>query len=193
MTQARPKFSTFEEYLDYDDGTENRYELVDGELLEVTPTTPEHSDIAEWLDRVFYQEVQRLGHDWRVKRGDVGVRTSGQRSRLPDVCVLEGHEWRKLRQQKSKSAVLQVPLLMAVEIVSPGRKNRDRDYKEKRQEYQNRGIPEYWIIDPEEAKLTRLLLVEGEYEEEAFLPGDSISPKIFPELVLKVERILAGA
>jgi Uma2 family endonuclease len=32
MTTTRKKL-TFEEYLDYDDGTDNRYELVDGELV----------------------------------------------------------------------------------------------------------------------------------------------------------------
>ncbi|NJL51823.1 MAG: hypothetical protein HC930_05605 [Hydrococcus sp. SU_1_0] len=30
---------TFEEYLDYDDGTNNRYELVNGELVEMTPAS----------------------------------------------------------------------------------------------------------------------------------------------------------
>lgn len=30
---------TFEEYLTYDDGSDNRYELFDGELLCMTPAT----------------------------------------------------------------------------------------------------------------------------------------------------------
>jgi len=33
MTQAKPRFRTIEEYLDYDDGTDTRYELVDGQLV----------------------------------------------------------------------------------------------------------------------------------------------------------------
>ncbi len=33
MTQANPRFSSFEEYLSYDDGTDNRYELFNGELI----------------------------------------------------------------------------------------------------------------------------------------------------------------
>jgi Uma2 family endonuclease len=34
MTQAKPKFPTFEEYLSYDDGTDKRYELFNTELIE---------------------------------------------------------------------------------------------------------------------------------------------------------------
>ena len=35
MTQAKPRFRTIDEYLDYDDGTDTRYELVNGELVEL--------------------------------------------------------------------------------------------------------------------------------------------------------------
>lgn len=35
MIQAKPRFSTFEEYLSYDDGTDKRYELLNGELIEL--------------------------------------------------------------------------------------------------------------------------------------------------------------
>ncbi|MBD1859321.1 MULTISPECIES: Uma2 family endonuclease, partial [Leptolyngbya] len=40
MTQAKTRFNTIEEYLDYDDGTDTRYELVDGELIEMPPERP---------------------------------------------------------------------------------------------------------------------------------------------------------
>lgn len=36
---------TFEAYLEYDDGTDTLYELVDGELVPITPASPEHSSI----------------------------------------------------------------------------------------------------------------------------------------------------
>jgi Uma2 family endonuclease len=43
------------------------------------------------------------------------------------------------------------PPRLVVEVVSPGKKDRDRDYIAKRQQYAERGIPEYWLIDPENA------------------------------------------
>jgi Uma2 family endonuclease len=40
---------TLEEYLAYDDGTDNRYELVDGELMEIPPETKRNNLIAIYL------------------------------------------------------------------------------------------------------------------------------------------------
>ncbi len=34
---------TFEQYLEYEDGTDNRYELWDGELVEMPSASPLHS------------------------------------------------------------------------------------------------------------------------------------------------------
>ena len=161
MVQAtRAQQKNFEEYLNLEDDTDNFYELVDGVLTEATPASPFHSDIAEYLDRKFYAAIQQNKLDWRVKRSDTGVRTGEQRSRLPDLAIIHGEDWRSLRQQKSKAAVLRVPLLLAVEVVSPGVKNRHRDYVEKLKEYQTRKISEYWIVDPQEEKISIFILEE---------------------------------
>lgn len=189
MTQTPVKL-TFEQYLTYNDGTDNRYELVDGELIEMTPASPRHSDIVECLDRQFYQEVQRLGLDWKVKSGDVGVRTQVRKSRLPNVCVIEGYVWRSLLDETS--AVLQVPLLLVVEVVSPGEENRDRDYITKKSEYEELRIPEYWIVDPIENKVTVLLLVGGGYQETVFTETQQIISQTFSELVLTAHQILSA-
>ena len=45
MTVARPRL-TFKEYLMYDDDTDKRYELVQGELVELPPETEEKNWIA---------------------------------------------------------------------------------------------------------------------------------------------------
>lgn len=52
MTQTASSLSkllTMEEYLAYDDGTDTRYELVDGELVEMPPETQGNLDIAKYL------------------------------------------------------------------------------------------------------------------------------------------------
>lgn len=49
MVSTSKKLYSFEEYLKYDDGTERRYKLVDGELLEVPPATGRHAKIARFL------------------------------------------------------------------------------------------------------------------------------------------------
>jgi Uma2 family endonuclease len=45
MTTTTKKLS-FEQYLVYGDGTDTRYELVDGELQEMSVGTGRHADIA---------------------------------------------------------------------------------------------------------------------------------------------------
>jgi len=49
MISTKPRFESFEEYLDYDDGTENLYELFNGELIEVPPESGENVAIAVFL------------------------------------------------------------------------------------------------------------------------------------------------
>lgn len=58
---------TFEEYLTYDDGTDNRYELVDGDLVMVPLPTADHSDAIDLLSDTFRAEINRLGSSWKVK------------------------------------------------------------------------------------------------------------------------------
>lgn len=90
------------------------------------------------------------------------------------------------------AAVVQSPPILAVEIVSEG--SPATDYCYKRPEYAAREIPEYWIIDSLDSKITILLLVNGFYEEVVFTGTQQIISQTFPELCLMADQILqAGA
>ena len=88
--------------------------------------------------------------------------------------------------------MLQVPLVLAVEVVSPGKKAKARDYNEKPQEYAQKGIPEYWIVDPNpgKQKVTVLRLVDGSYQVAEFRGIDRIISQALPELNLTAKSIL---
>ena len=88
------------------------------------------------------------------------------------------------------SAVCQTPPMLVVEVVSP--ESVKRDYRYRRSEYGALMIPEYWIVDPLESKVSVLILDEGLYEETVFVGGQVIESKLFPELRLTVEQILAA-
>ena len=77
-----------------------------------------------------------------------------------------------------------------MEIVSP--ESIKRDYRYKRSEYAALEIPEYWIIDPQENKVTVLLLDEGLYEETLFTGEEKIVSVTFSELSLTVKDVLAA-
>ncbi len=198
MTQTpTTKRLTFEEYLAYDDGTDTRYELVDGELIEMPPARGLHAAIAEFLNDQFRAFIKKRSLPMVSKQGAIGVRIPqvGKRStsRIPDVCVVTAEQWQGLL---NRTAVLEdSPPLLVVEVVSEGTKI--IDYRRKRAEYNVIEIPEYWLVDfleddPKYAPgVTVLTLVEGFYEEAIFRGNDRIISQTFPELALTVEQILS--
>lgn len=187
MTQTPIKLKlSFEEYLTYDDGTDNRYELENGELILMNPPTGRHPLIIYRLHNAFVAEINRLSLAWVCLHG-IGVRTSINRARIPDISVVTLEQ---IEQLLDISAILETPSLLAVEIVSP--ESKTRDYRYKRSEYGVLGIPEYWIVDPLEQKITVLLLIEGFYEAKEYQGSDLIISQTFPALKLTVDQVLQG-
>ncbi|MDG4555326.1 MAG: Uma2 family endonuclease [Candidatus Competibacter sp.] len=72
---------SFEECLAYGDDTDNRYELVGGVLVAMTPPLISHFDIAKLIERCFDEEIKRLGLPWRCYR-EAGLRVSVRKSRI---------------------------------------------------------------------------------------------------------------
>ena len=191
MTQAKPRFRTIEEYLDYDDGTDTRYELVNGELVEMAPENPLNPVIASMLFAAFLG----LGiHPSRLVIGHQIATTSTKvTARQPDLVV---------HTEESLSAILSggkllmsemPPPMLVVEVVSSSntdKKSRDRDYVEKPKEYAARGIPEFWQIDPDKAVVIVLTLKDGAYQSREFRGGDRVASLTFPDLQLSAEQIL---
>jgi Uma2 family endonuclease len=177
---------SFEDYVAYDDGTASRYELVEGELVPMTPPTLEHFLIAKFLEQVLDAEIQRLQQTWLCFR-ESGVRTGMRKSRLTDVCVVTLDQARELQ---GSSVIFSTPPLLVVEVVSQD--SVIRDYRYKRTEYAALEIPEYWIVDPLQTKVTVLQFTQGLYEETVFVGNQQVDSPTFPELELPVERIFAA-
>ncbi len=185
MVQFATKRYSFEEYLTYNDGTDNKYELVNGELKLMPTASGFHALILHFIFKILEQEIDRIKQQWKVMPGTVGVRTAKNKSRIPDLVILSETQCQEIREMST--AVLESPPLLAVEIVSPN--NADDDYRYKRSEYAVREIPEYWIIDPEAKKVSILLLVSGFYEVTEFTEEQAIKSSLFPELKLTVNQI----
>lgn len=181
-TITKPSF-TFEEYLTYNDGTDNRYELVDGELVLMNPPTGRHALVIRNISNFLETEIHRLGIPW-VTLQMFGVRTAPRRSRLPDLIVTTLEQAKELLDV---SAIMEVGALLAVEVVSPD--SVKTDYRYKRAEYATVEIPEYWVVDPSLQKVTVLRLVDGLYEETEFTGSSPIKSELFPELTVPPDRI----
>ncbi|MEO0491197.1 MAG: Uma2 family endonuclease [Cyanobacteria bacterium J06659_2] len=188
MTQANLKIATFADYLAYDDGTDRRYELTYGDLIEVPPESDEHVLISRALDRALSEIV---GFQ-RVRTHQLAIEVLGQpKNRFPDLTVLRPEHLEQLQALGQSAITLEMaPPLLVVEVVSPGAESHRRDYFDKRNQYEWRGIPEYWIVDPQEGCVTVLAMVEGAYTETVFNQGDTIVSPTFPRWQLTVEEIL---
>ncbi len=178
---------TFEDYLRHDDGTDTRYELVNGVLVEMPPESDENLSIAR---KLLLELIKSIPADWVVWGTEIEV--TGQRAtgRIPDLLV---------HTEASKAAVTGAtratitrdmpPPALVIEVVSPGQANRERDYRYKHTEYAARGIAEYWIVDPETRQMTLCLWVNGQYEDRVYSGAETIQSTVVPGFGLTVAQI----
>ncbi|MBI4783015.1 MAG: Uma2 family endonuclease [Oscillatoriophycideae cyanobacterium NC_groundwater_1537_Pr4_S-0.65um_50_18] len=193
MSQALPTESqclTFEEYLHHDDGTDTRYELVNGVLIEMPPESEENNDIAR---RLLFEFAKHMPFALLAYK-DTEIEVTGRRAtaRIPDLLV---------HTEASKAAVAEStratitrdmpPPALVVEVVSPGQTNRERDYRYKHTEYAARGIAEYWIVDPETRQVTLCLWVNGQYEDQIYSGTEVIRSTVVPAFALNPAEIFA--
>ncbi|APB33234.1 Uncharacterized protein conserved in cyanobacteria [Gloeomargarita lithophora Alchichica-D10] len=190
MVAISSKF-TLAEYLSYTDGTDTRYELVQGELVAMAQPTGVHGAICEFINDAFRPEIQQLQLPLISKQELIAVQTlyinNKITCRIPDVTVITLEQWESI---KFCEAVLKetTPLLV-VEVVSDG--SRNIDYRKKRVEYNAIEIPEYWIVDFSDRKVTVLILKNDLYEEVIYGDQNKIQSELFPKIQLIPKEIFS--
>jgi len=187
MLTIKPRFESFEEYLEYNDDSEKFYELFNGELIEMPPESGLNIQIANRLFLVF---ALMLGSD-RIRGQGLELEVRGEpKNRYPDLTILREEHIQQLSKRNTIRLNMTPPLLV-IEIVSPGEIQRDRDYIAKRMQYQDCGIPEYWIVDPQIQTILVLELVANNYTTVGnFSKDDLVRSPQFTQLNLKVSEIL---
>ncbi len=193
MTVATDRRMTLKEFLAYDDGTDTRYELEDGVLIDMGTEATINTKIVMFLIEIFLKVVprNRIGIKQHME-----VQSRYATARDPDLMI---------HSDDSAAAIEGLPQaclkyadpnpLIAIEIVSPGpesSKNFKRDYEWKPREYADRGISELWQIDAKRAWVKVGTLTDGEYQFETYQGDDAIVSTTFPELNLTAAQVLAG-
>ena len=186
MTVTTAKKMTFEEYLTYEDGTDKRYEFNDGELVEVSTATAFHNSLMMFFASFLQSEINNSHLPYCVRVNSTEI-FNGKRTRRPDVLVMTLAQSNSLGNQPD---ILYEPCLLVIEIVSPT--CRSVDTVEKRQEYAQFGIPEYWIVDFLLGTFSVLRLVNGSYIEKVYREGDRIVSDIFPSMSLSMNQVMAS-
>ncbi|MBW4634686.1 MAG: Uma2 family endonuclease [Iphinoe sp. HA4291-MV1] len=223
MTQALTKQVTFDEFIAwYPEKPQRRYELHDGVIIEMPPPTGDHEEVIGFLVGEIVAEYRRLNLPYFIPKtafikpnatsstwGDpkTGVAPEGKSAYSPDVLLLNRPNlinealWKK---QSTVSNAASIPLV--IEVVSTNWRD---DYHKKLADYEEMGIPEYWIVDyaalggrafignPKQPTISVYQLVEGEYQVTQFRgddasgnpSGEHIQSPTFPELVLTAKQI----
>ena len=191
MTVTTQKL-TFDEYLTYSDGTNVRYELVEGELVPMSLGTGQHGSIAEFLYDEFRAQIREMSLPLTAKHMTVGVRsprgTRWDTSRIPDVTVLAQDQWESMSSREAVINLNEPPPILVAEVVS--KSTRADDYHSKPSEYALLEIQEYWIVDPLDMKVTVCSLNYRVYDCLTFVEDDAIQSSVFPGIDMKASQVL---
>ena len=146
---------TEEEYLDLTDYAQHLIEFTDG-YIEILPMpTDNHQSIVLFLYECFVAFLRPLGG--KVLVAPLRVHIRARKFREPDLLLLRDAKDPRRQNRYWQGADL------TLEVVRADKP--ERDLVEKRGDYAEAGIPEYWIVNPETETITVLRLEDTAYVE----------------------------
>jgi len=147
---------TYREYRHFpDDG--KTHELIDGEHYVAPAPGTNHQSISRHIQFQLYQQLE-LTERAEIYNAPTDVELSEIDVVQPDILVIS----RSRKRIISPSRIIGAPELV-VEIISPSTGPRDRELK--RGLYERRGVPVYWLVDPEAQTVTVFEFEDGAYRE----------------------------
>ncbi len=141
-TQTSKKLYTIEEFMSLPK-SDQRQELVEGELFDMPPTGDEHGRIADELYAELrnFVKSRNLGRVWFTTGFVIDPTTPKPTVRAPDVAFIKAE-----RVPAPGKGPVPVPPDLAVEVISPS--DEAGDINKKLTQYQKAGIPLIWLIYP---------------------------------------------
>ena len=147
-----------------------RTELVDGQIISMLPIGFSHSDVQARLLTQLYrqQDLPRF----RVWPG--GLRISDTGERYPDISLVRPG----LTEQPSPA-----DLFLLIEIADS---SLTYDLTEKRDEYEQVGVPEYWVVDVRNKTVFVFQMEHGRYVSLGAKNSGVLPVHAFPELTISI-------
>jgi Uma2 family endonuclease len=181
---------------------DTRYELIDGELIDLEPTGL-HEQVTGLINRKLNVAIERLDLPWFIPMKCL-IKPLGLNSAFrPDIVLLDCGALADEPLWKTEPVItLGKSVKLVVEVVSTNWQN---DYARKVEDYEALGIPEYWIVDylglggrryigsPKQPVITIYQLVEGTYQGRQFRGSDRLFSPTFPDLNLTAAQIFTAA
>lgn len=137
---AAPPKMTYEEFLEWADDKQHA-EWVNGEVVFMGTVSGAHSNLGGFIIALFRLWVEAK-HSGVIRYDPFQMKTSPDLpGRSPDILFVKSEHLSRLKQNH-----LAGPADLVVEIISPESRSRDRG--DKFYEYEEGGVPEYWLLDP---------------------------------------------
>ena len=170
-------------YEDYKNAPEDkRYELLDGELLEMPSPKEIHQRLVLLLGSLFltFVSAKNLGKAYIAPFDVIFTNTDVAQ---PDVIFVSNERSHIITEDNIQGA----PDLV-VEILSPSTAGRDRTFK--RTLYERHGVKEYWMVDSDARNITVLFLGEDGYElADIYGEGQTLTSPTLPGFNLTLDEV----
>jgi Uma2 family endonuclease len=160
----------------------NRYEIIDGDLLVTPAPIPLHQRVVANLGSALHHFTRErlLGE---VFFAPCDIVFSASTVLEPDLLFISRSRLHIIGEKNITG-----PPDLVVEVLSESTAHVDRELKPKQNAFY--GVPEYWLIDPEEKTVEIFRLRESAYELAAHLvPGEKITSPLFPGLSLPLDSL----
>lgn len=181
MTLTTAKWTTDEYHRMLEVGLldHRQVELLRGEIIEMSPESPEHSylgdEISQYLTRL-------LGDQARIRDGHP-ITLPDHSEPEPDIAVVRplGATYRQRHPHPED-------IFWLIEVANT---SLTKDLEVKRTLYAAAGIQEYWVVNLQQQRLHIFRNpVEADYQDQALLTEGEIQPLAFPHISLSVQRLL---
>jgi Uma2 family endonuclease len=159
-----------------------RYERVKGRLVVLPPDDGDHVETASpWLQRLIIHHIDHREVVHLVVP-NVWIRLDEATDRIGDLGVYLS------RDPSAKRIPDRIPDLV-FEIVGPGRVSHDRDYVEKRSEYERLGVKEYVVVDRKTKQVTVFTMTPDGYRAQVLATADTYTSPLLPGLAIDLDEV----
>jgi len=162
----------------------NRYELIEGELLVSRAPGIPHQRIVLNLEIILSNYLRE--HPIGILVPGAGAIFSDYDAVIPDLAFVRNERWDQVVTGEKFTGALD----LVIEVTSPGTENRRRDLLVKRQLYGKYGVQEYWVVDSENQQI-EVYRLQGERLESAgsLKTSDEIDTPLLPGFKLAVNTV----
>ncbi|MFV2014067.1 MAG: Uma2 family endonuclease [Candidatus Heimdallarchaeota archaeon] len=129
-------------------------EFISGDIIVTPPPSIKHQSVITYI--LTELSIYFKKHSGKVFSAPIGVKFKNNDVLEPDIVVIPDD-----KSYSEKHYIIKPPLLV-IEVLSPNTQHRDWGYK--KDKYEEFGIQEYWIIDPETLDTSIFVVKDKKYQ-----------------------------